>query len=184
MRGLPNHVVRGSNKRMTELQAHILLWQMKRARTDADKRLENALYLNERIREIPGLVPYQLSDGATRSAYHFYPMRYKKEHWDGLSRMKLRRALNAEGIPTYGGYGKQYQEGLIEDAINSRGYKRLFSAARLKSYREELYDLPQTDQLTGEGLMLFQHMLLAEKTDMDDIISAFQKLYDKRKELL
>jgi dTDP-4-amino-4,6-dideoxygalactose transaminase len=184
MAGMPNYVVRGSNKRMTEIQAGILLSQMKRARKDADKRLENALYLDSKLKEIPGILPYKLADGATRSSYHMYPFRYKKEVFDGLSREKFRAALHAEGIPTYSGYGKQYFDGLMEDAIGSRGYKRLFSKQRLDRYREELHTLPDTDQLTGEAVMLFQNMLLAERSDMDDIIHAIQKIYENRKQLL
>jgi perosamine synthetase len=184
MAGMGENAIRGSNKRMTELQAGILLFQMDRARMDADKRLENALYLNEKLKEIPGIIPYKLADGATRSAYHFYPFRYKKEHFDGLSRNKFRDALHAEGIPTYAGYGKQYYDGLIEEAISSRGYQRLFSPERLKRYREELHQLPENDQLTGEAVMLFQNMLLAERSDMDDIIHAIHKIHETRKQLL
>jgi len=183
MAGLRNYHIRGSNKRMTEIQAEILLSQMGRARADADKRLENALYLDTKLKEIPGIIPYKLADGATRSAYHFYPFRYKSEYFDGVPREKFMEALNAEGIPSYSGYGKQYFDGLIEDAISSRGYKRLFSAGRLNRYREELRDLPENDQLTGEGVMLFQNMLLAERKDMDDIINAVQKIYENRSQL-
>ena len=78
----------------------------------------------------------------------------------------------------------QYHDGLMEDALGSRGYKRLFSEARLKRYREELHELPENDQLTREAVWFTQNMLLAERSDMDDIILAIRKVYDKRKELL
>jgi dTDP-4-amino-4,6-dideoxygalactose transaminase len=181
MKGYP---IRGSNKRMTELQAVILLSQMQRARSDADKRLENALYLDANLREIPGIIPYKLADGATRSAYHLYPFRYKKEFFDGLSRQKFLDALEAEGIPCMEGYGRQYFDGLIEEAISSRGYKRLYSEQRLNLYREELHQLPDNDQLTQEAVWFSQNMLLAEREDMDDIIRAVQKVYEHRKELI
>lgn len=184
MAGMKENPVRGSNRRMTEVQAGLLLSQMRRARSDADKRLENALYLDARLKEIPGIIPYKLSDGATRSSYHFYPFRYKKELFDGLSRQKFMAALRAEGIPCYPGYGRQYFDGLIEEAISSSGYKRLFSPERLKRYREELHHLPDNDQLTEEAVALFQNMLLAERSDMDDIVNAVQKIYTYRKQLL
>jgi len=161
MAGLGRNPVRGSNKRMAEFQAVILLSQIKRAVKDADKRLENALYLNSKLKEIPGIIPYKLADGATRSAYHLYPFRYKAAHFDDLPREKFLAALSAEGIPCSQGYGKQYFDGLIEDAITSRGYKRLFSEQRLNSYREELHNLPDNDQLTDEAVWFGQNMLLA-----------------------
>jgi len=184
MRGMGENPVRGSNKRMTELQAGLLLSQMKRARSDADLRLKNALYLDSRLSEIPGIVPYSLSDGATRSAYHLYPFRYKEEHFDGLPRHKFMAALRAEGIPCGEGYGRQYHDGLIEEAISSRGYRRLYSKERLNRYREELHNLPDNDQLTREVVWFFQNMLLAGRRDMDDIVNAVQKIYENRQQLI
>jgi len=184
MKGMGNYAVRGSNKRMTEVQAGLLLSQIGRARMDADKRLENALYLDSRFKDIPGIVPYKLSDGATRSAYHLYPFRYKKEHFDGLPRHKFMAALQAEGIPCGMGYGQQYFDGLIEEAITSKGYQRLFSKERLDRYREELHNLPDNDLLTEEALWFYQNMLLAEKEDMDDIVNAVLKIHENRSKLL
>lgn len=175
---------RGGNKRMMEIQAVILMSQMKRIEEDADKRLENALYLDSKLKEIPGIIPYKLADGATRSAYHLYPFRYKKEHFDDLPRDKFLKALSAEGVPCSKGYGTQYHDGLMEEAINSRGYKRLFSEQRLNTYREELHNLPDNKQLTEEAVWLYQNMLLGERKDMDDIINAITKVHENRKSLL
>ena len=175
---------RGGNKRMMEMQAVILMSQMKRIQKDADKRLENALYLDSKLKDIPGIITYKLADGADRSAYHLYPFRYKKEHFDNLPRQKFLKALSAEGIPCSKGYGPQYNDGLMEEALNSKGYKRLFSEQRLNAYREELKNLPDNDQLTQEAVWLFQYMLLGTKKDMDDIVDAIHKVYDNRKQLL
>ncbi len=184
MSAFQGYPFRGGNKRMTEFQAVILMSQMQRARADADKRLENALYLDSTLKDIPGIIPYKLTEGATRSAYHLYPFRYKKEYFDGLPREKFLAALRAEGIPCDGGYGPQYHDGLMEEALSSRGYKRLFSKQRLNRYREELYNLPDNDQLTREAVWFFQNMLLGEQKDMDDIVHAVQKVYENRKQLL
>ncbi len=184
MKGMGDNPIQGSNRRMTEVQAGLLLSQIGRARIDADKRLENALYLDSRLKEIPGIVPYKLSDGATRSSYHLYPFRYKKEEFDGVPRHKFMAALRAEGISCGQGYGQQYFDGLIEEAISSRGYTRLYSKERLKRYREELHNLPDNDQLTLEVVWFYQNMLLAERSDMDDIINAIQKIYENRSQLL
>jgi len=175
---------RGGNKRMMQYQAVILMSQMERARKDADKRLENALYLNSKLKEIPGIITYKLADGADRSAYHLYPFRYKKEHFDGLPRAKFLKALSAEGIPCSGGYGPQYNDGLMEEALKSKAYTRLFSRQRLDTYREELNNLPDNEQLCKEAVWFFQNMLLAEREDMDDIVNAIQKIYENRKQLL
>ena len=51
----------GGNMRMMEIQAVILMNQMNRIIEDADKRLENALYLDSKLKKIPGIIPYKLS---------------------------------------------------------------------------------------------------------------------------
>jgi perosamine synthetase len=91
--------------------------------------------------------------------------------------------LRAEGVPCSSGYGKQNHDGLIEEALNSRGYKRLFSEKRLKQWREENV-LPGNDQLTEEAVAFYQSILLGTKSDMDDIVNAITKIYENRSSLV
>ncbi|MDH5398850.1 MAG: DegT/DnrJ/EryC1/StrS family aminotransferase [Cyclobacteriaceae bacterium] len=173
---------RGTNRRMQQIQAITLMSQMKRIKTDADVRLENAQYLDAKLAEIPGIIPYKLAKGATRSAYHLYPFRYKKEAFHGADRSKFIRALQAEGIPCYSGYGKQNKYEIIDEALNSRGYQRLYSKERLDRWREENV-LPGNDQLCEEAVCFFQNMLLGTRKDMDDIVNAISKIYENRNQL-
>ena len=174
---------RGSNRRMQHIQAIMLMSQMKRILNDADVRLENAKYLDEKLNQVPGIHTYKMVEGNNRSAYHMYPFRFVSKEFGGVSREKFVEALRAEGIPCSTGYGKQNNDGLIEEALNSRGYKRLFSEKRLKQWREENI-LPGNDLLTEEGLTLKQNMLLGTKSDMDDIVNAANKIYENREQLL
>ncbi len=172
----------GTNRRMTEYQAAILLSQMKRLEKDAQTRNENAQYLTSRIKDIPGIIPHKLYEGVTRAAYHLYPFRYKKEHFNNLPRGRFLSALSAEGIPCSGGYGPQYKDGLIEAALNSKNFKRSFSKKRLNQYREQNH-YPDNDQLCEEAVWLSQRLLLTTKRDMDDIADAILKIYENRDKL-
>ena len=58
---------------MQQSQALILMSQMKRIEKDNDVRLSNARYLDEKLKAIPGVVPYKPANGATRAVYHLYP---------------------------------------------------------------------------------------------------------------
>ena len=174
--------MRGSNRRMQEFQAVILMSQMKRLEKDTARRNENAHYLTSRIKDIPGILPHKLYEGVTRAAYHLYPFRYKKEHFNNISRSKFLSALSAEGIPCSGGYGPQYNDGLIEESLNSVGYKRLYSRERLKRYRRENH-YPDNDQLCKEAVWFSQTLLLGTKSDMDDIADAILKIYENRDKL-
>ena len=111
-----------------------------------------------------------------------YPFRYKKEYFKGLSRDKFLSALRAEGIPCSSGYGPQYNDGLIEVALNSKNFKRSFSKARLNRYRREL-NYPDNDQLCKEAVWFGQNMLLGSRRDIDDIANAILKTYENREKL-
>lgn len=173
---------RGMNYRMQQSQALILMSQMKRIEKDNDIRLANALYLDKKLKDIPGIVPYKPASGATRAVYHLYPFRYIKEQFNNVPKQKFIEALNAEGIPCAGGYGKQNKDGLMEEALTSRGYKRLFSEARLKQWREQNV-LPGNDQLCDEAVTFYQSILLGSRADMDDIVNAITKIYQNRDSL-
>jgi dTDP-4-amino-4,6-dideoxygalactose transaminase len=183
MKKIPGNPYNGMNYRMQQSQALILMSQMKRIEKDNDIRLSNALYLNKKLKEIPGIIPYKPAEGATRAVYHMYPFRYIKEEFNNIPKSKFLEALNAEGIPGNGGYSKQNRDGLIDEQLNSRGFKRLFSESRLKQWREENY-LPGNDQLCDQAVTFYQSMLLGSKSDMDDIANAITKIYENRNTLI
>ena len=172
----------GTNRRMTEYQAAILLNQIQRLEADTEKRVQNANYLTSRIKDIPGIVPHKLYEGATRAVYHLYPFRYKKEQFNNLPRSRFLAALSREGIPCSGGYGPQYRDGLIEAALNSKSFKRAFPKERLDRYRDELR-YPGNDQLCEEAVWFTQNMLLGTKSDIDDIADAIAKVHENKDEL-
>ena len=172
----------GTNRRMTEYQAAILLSQMKRLEKHTQKRTKNADYLTSKIKDIPGIAVHKLYEGTTRAVYHLYPFRYKKEHFNNLSRDKFLSALRAEGVPCSSGYGPRYKDGLVEAVLNSKNFKRSFSKERLDRYRREL-NYPENDRLCKEAVWLTQNLLLAAKRDMDDIADAILKIYENRDKL-
>jgi perosamine synthetase len=172
----------GTNRRMTEYQAAILLNQMQRLEVDTARRWENGQYLTSKIKDIPGIIPCKLYEGTTRAVFHLYPFRYKKERFNNAPREKFIAALSAEGVPCSGGYGPQYRDGLIEAALTSKNFTRSFPKARLDQYRKEL-DYPGNEQLCEEAVWISQNMLLTEKSDIDDIANAIGKVYDNRDKL-
>jgi perosamine synthetase len=174
--------ISGSNFRMQQIQALILMSQMNRIHKDADIRLANAMFLDVKLKEIPGIIPYKLAEGAERSAYHLYPFRYISKVFNNVPKESFLRALNAEGIPCSAGYGPQNKEGLIEDTLNSKGFKRLFPEARLRQWREENV-LPGNDRLCSEAVTFTQNILLGSRSDMEDIVRAITKIYEKRASL-
>jgi dTDP-4-amino-4,6-dideoxygalactose transaminase len=142
---------------------------------DTARRRENADYLSAQLRQIPGITPVRLPEDS-RAVWHLYPFRYDAQQFGGLSRDKFIRALTAEGVPCSSVYHEQYHDGLLDEAINSRGFKRLFSPARLKAYRDSFHELKGNRQVCATTVAMTQNMLLAERADMDHIIEAIRRI--------
>jgi len=173
----------GNKCRMAEYQAAILLAQMKRLEQQTQTRNENAQYLTSRLRDIPGIVPHKLYDGVTRAAYHLYPFRYEKQHFDNILRSKFLAALKAEGIPCSSGYNRVNKNAFFENTLRSKNFRKMYSKQRLDRCRE-LNHCPDGDHLCDEAVWFSQSMLLGTKVDMDDIANAIQKIYDNRSKLV
>jgi dTDP-4-amino-4,6-dideoxygalactose transaminase len=166
---------RGGNYRMQNFQAAMLLQQIDKLLKETKIRQANADYLSVNLKEIPGITPARLPSGS-RAVWHLYPLRYDPEPFHGLPRNRFLRALRAEGVPCGGGYGEQYNDGMFDEAINSCGYKRLWSAKRLSDYRDSFQELKGNRQVCATTVGLSQNLLLADRSSMDHIIEAVRKI--------
>ena len=179
----PEYATNGANLRMTDFQAALLLSQMTRIDEQSRRRDENAAYLARLLKEIPGIEPAQLYPGCTRSAWHLFMFRYKKEQFAGVPRARFLKALAAEGVPCSGGYKPLNKETFIENVVKSKGYAKLYSAARLKRWAEQNH-CPANDTLCEEAGWFTQTMLLSEKQDMEQIAEAIRKIQAQAAELV
>jgi dTDP-4-amino-4,6-dideoxygalactose transaminase len=170
-----SYVRNGSNLRMTEFQAALLLEQLTRLEAQARIREQNAQYLTARLKEIPGITPAQMYGGCTRNAYHLYMFRYDPTQFEGLPRPRFLKALEAEGIPSSPGYTPLNKEPFIENTLNSRHYRKIYSESELADYRER-NRCPENDKLCEEAVWFIQTMLLGPRRDMDQIAEAILKI--------
>jgi len=166
---------RGTNYRMQHFQAAMLLQQLDKLVKETEIRRQNADYLAAQLKQIKGICPARLPANS-RAVWHLFPLRYDPQAFCGLARDKFLAALSAEGIPCSGGYGEQYFDGLLDEAINSRGYKRLWSQKRLNDYRESLRALKGNHQVCTTTVGLPQNVLLADRKSVDHIVAAIAKI--------
>ncbi len=181
-RGDKQCFTRGSNYRMQHFQAVLLMQQFDKLVQETAHRRGNADYLSAHLPEISGIQAVRLPENS-RAVWHLYPFRYDAEKFHGLSRDKFIRALNAEGIPCSSVYHEQYFDGILDEAINSRGFKRLFSAERLKACRESFHDLKGNRQVCATTVAFPQTLLLGERGDMEQILEAIRKIHTHSAEL-
>lgn len=166
---------RGNNYRMMHVQAALLLQQLDKLVKETEIRRANADRLAAGLKQIPGIQPARLPENS-RAVWHLFPFRYDEQQFSGLSRDKFLRALGAEGIPCGGGYREQYHDGLLDEAIASRGFKRLWGAERLKAYRDSFKELSGNRKACQSTVTFTQNLLLAERSDIDQIIAAVARI--------
>jgi dTDP-4-amino-4,6-dideoxygalactose transaminase len=174
-KGARPNFTRGGNFRMQHFQAAMLLQQIDKLQSDTARRCENASRLTASLKEIPGIAPARLPENS-RAVWHLYPFRYDAEKFQGLSRDKFIKAMRAEGIPCMTGYQEQYFDGLLDETIESRGFRRLFSAQRLKNYHDSFQELKGNREVCNTTIAITQNLLLADSADIDHIPAAIRKI--------
>jgi len=166
---------RGLNYRMTQAQAVILMQQFDKLVKETELRRAKADYLTVNLKKIPGITPMRLPENS-RAVWHLYAFRYDPAHFNGLSLDQFSKAVSAEGVPCRRIYSEQYNDGLLDEAIASRGFQRLWSAQRLKAYRDSFRELKGNKQVCETTLGFSQTMLLGDRSATDHIIEAIRKV--------
>lgn len=173
---------RGTNLRLTDFQAALLLSQMERVVDQSKRRAENAQYLTTMLQEIPGILPAKMYEGCTRNAYHLYMLRYQADGFAGLPRAKFLKALSAEGIPCSSGYSPLNKEPFVQATLKTRAYQKIYPPETLKNWAERT-QCPANDRLCQEAVWFAQTMFLGPRTDMDHIAEAIRKIHAHAAEL-
>ncbi len=88
-RGAKEYFTRGSNYRMQQFQAVILMQQFDKLVQETARRRENADYLGTHLKQIPGIQPARLPEDS-RAVWHLYPFRYDADHFHGRQPAGLR----------------------------------------------------------------------------------------------
>jgi len=171
-----SHPFLGTNYRMTEFQAAILLAQLRRVKDQMAVRAKNAAYLTKELSQISGIDPLIVPDFVTTHAYHLYIFRYKAEAFKGLHRDVFVKALKAEGIPCSPGYPPLYEEGFIKKAIESRAFNKIFGRSRLDKYFSSIRCPVNDKACKEEAVWIPQWVLLGKKEDMDSVVNALLKI--------
>jgi len=171
-------IMQGTKIRFSEYQAAIGLAQLKRLDAQTTTRNENAAYLKSLMKDIPGVVPYKLYDHVTRSAFHLFAFRFKKDEFKGLSRELFLKAMRAEGVPCSSGYTPLNTQPFLNATFQSQNYQKVYSkeALNIKTYNEKNH-CPENELLCQEAVWFTQNMLLATKNDMEAIAVAMDKVY-------
>jgi dTDP-4-amino-4,6-dideoxygalactose transaminase len=173
---------RGTNSRMTEWQARMLLAQMTRFQEQDKRRTENAYYLNSLFKDVKGIYPAKVYPGTTNVSYHLYMFRYDRTHFAGMPRARFIEAMRAEGIGTSTGYGRLDTDPYVAALAQNPHYLKVYGERTMKQWLERI-KCPQNVRLSEQALWISQSVLLGSRQDMDKIAEAVRKIQKYANEL-
>ena len=169
----------GFNYRMTELEAAVSVGQFKKLDWLNDYRLDLVSYLTDKLSGFKGLtLPRQRED--SKHVYFVYPIKVDQEIL-GIPRNTLVKALLAEGIPFAAGYVKPiYLEPSYQKRIVYGKQGCPFACGFYQGKADYSKGIcPLTEKMHEKELMMtgickYPHT----KEDMDDVVKAFEKIYE------
>jgi dTDP-4-amino-4,6-dideoxygalactose transaminase len=165
--------------RLGEFQGAVLNSQLDRLVAQTAARDRNGQYLASRLAALPGLHPQRRPAACTRHSYHLFMLRLDAEAF-GAPRAAVIQALQAEGIPCSGGYAiSLHRQPMFRDKAFG---PYLPGIRRRLNYRKT--QCPHSDRIcSDQGLWIEQSVFLGPRSDLRDVATAFEKIYDNRHEL-
>jgi len=184
----------GFNFRMTEIEAAITREQLKKLKGIMKSWRENVRYLEEKLAPIPCLVMPRVRPGCEH-AYYVHPVKFRSDV-AGVSRERFVDAVKAE-LPHYvnrEGEGVKIGCGYVQPLYLQPLYQRktvygdkgfpFVAPFYTGEVRYEKGICPVCEDMYET--QLFTHELMRPsltKDDLDDVVSAFSKVWEYRKEL-
>jgi dTDP-4-amino-4,6-dideoxygalactose transaminase len=175
------HYALASNYRLTDLQAALLLNQVKRLPDQVQRRHQAGRVLDAALAETEVLLPQRRDERITQRGYYFAIYRYQAEKLDGLPRAAFLAALNAEGVPAFAGYGEPVYRypAFSAEALQQSPLRGLPNLPRY-----DQLSLPVTERLTDQEQVTIPHpILLTGSESMGLIADSVTKILDHQDEL-
>lgn len=165
----------GSNLRLTEFQAAVLIAQLDRLDAQVARRQRSAALLDMALADVPALQLLAPAPSMTRRSYHMYIFRLRASEL-GVSRKRFLEALQAEGVPaSEGWYRPLYRNGLFAKAhIGPRHGIRAPLAGMGVDYTQTV--CPVAEQVCQDAVWLPQNVLLADEPQVLRLGEAIRKV--------
>jgi len=162
------HVVLGTNARMNEFQAAILLAQLERLEELNKKRQDNFNYLNMLLEQIEGIIPQKMSPSITVNTHYMYMFYYDKSYFGNISSEEFVSYINAEGIPA---------SVCFPVLSNTKFFMENDFNGRCVNYKKENeVDLSNANKAGDNVIWLHHRTLEGDEVDLQDIVMAVKKI--------
>ena len=165
----------GSNNRITEFQAAVLLGQLSRLPDQIATRSKNIDLLRGQLDQIPGIRVLDAKEEVTRQGMYCLSISYDYRSANGVPRDVFVDALRAEGIPVTAPYEVVYQSELWRPGVEHWRFPTGKDAATELGLHSHC---PVAEQVSSEGGIVVAHQaLLGGRADTQDIVDAFEKVH-------
>lgn len=162
------HLLLGSNYRMNEFQAAVLIAQQERLEEMNNKRERNSVALDKLLVDIEGITPQGRNPNATLNPHYMYMFYYNSESFGGLSREDFVDCLIAEGIPAFISFP------VISDTVF---FKNNDFGGRIKEYPSGVEADLSNARKVAESVVWIPHFtLLGDEEDVNEIAGAIKKI--------
>lgn len=162
------HTVLGSNFRMNEFQAALLLGQLDNLDNMNQKREENAAILDELLKGVEGITSQKRSKDCTINTHYMYMFTYDPQYFNGLSRKDFVDRLIEEGVPAYICYPV---------ISNTTFFKKYSFRGKISENQLRLGDsLINAEYVAANVVWLPHNLLLGDEQDLLEIKEAILKI--------
>lgn len=169
----------GSNHRITEFQAAILLGQLERLDQQIKIKEKNMEYFENEVAKIPGFTILPPKKEVTQRGAYGLSLLRNSSYFKGIPTEIIMSALLKEGIPCKPPYSTL--PGALDSGLTFLKHKNL---SKLEHILGLSYSCPIAKKITKEGIVLPHEIFLGDKEDIDHIIQSFQKIYENKSELI
>lgn len=178
-----DHDYLGSNLRLTEFQAAVLLGQLQRLPDQMARREVGAAVLDRALAGVSGIRLLSPEPRMTRRSYHMYIFRVDEEAL-GISRDRFLEALCAEGVPaSKGWYQPLYRNGVFQNAHRGAAHG-IISPLANKGVRYTDTHCPVCEQVCRDAVWISHQALLAGDAQVSLIADAVAKVVANARSLV
>ncbi|GAB4033338.1 DegT/DnrJ/EryC1/StrS family aminotransferase [Spirosoma gilvum] len=166
-----DHFNPGCNYRITQLQAVLLIEQLKRLEEQTQLRNENGLYLDNLLANIEGITPLSRGSVDILHSYHLYIFRYDKSKFNQTSKQQFVAMLAAEGLPCSSGYPHPlYKQPVFQN-------KNWMCYAIPDSVDYSQVNCPVAERAcSDEAVWIFQQAMLGTQSDMESFAEVIRNV--------
>lgn len=150
-----NHLVLGTNARMNEFQAAVLLAQLERLQEMNKLREKNAKFLDSKLGEIEGIKVQKVNPKAKINTHYMYMFYFDSREFNGITRDEFVDLLNSKGIPAFVAYPvvcntRFFKEGNFRGHIKDNSYIDVSKLKNSEKISKEVVWLPHYVLLSGQ----------------------------------